>query len=163
MRRKIKMYIYIIIFIGILLVVLDFIPVKMAVNIRDSSNLKSYIKNDRQSLYICEYVQVTGSIWRVMGDENGVGEPLKSGSIYFYQPSEGKNPLKALNSGFVPYYTFNKFVFIGEEGKRFEEGIDVLLDFKVDDWKIVYPIRRNSLRDIYAPKSYLTIYDFIKI
>ncbi|MBB6217233.1 hypothetical protein HNQ80_003352 [Anaerosolibacter carboniphilus] len=144
------------------IILLDFIPVKMAINTKKDELKKMLKGRETKQLYICRYTQVTGSIWLAIGDENGVRDLITGGSIYLAEPLSGKDPLKSLNKSFVPYYTRNKYVFIGEEGNVLNEAGDLMIDFKVDEWRIVSPIRRDSFRDIYAPKSYLTIYDFIK-
>lgn|GEM_PF-3596899 len=148
------------------LIILDFIPVKMAVDISKVENLRKYNINKNEKLYICEHVQVTGAIWRAIGDKDGVRDLKNRGSIYLAEPLQGKDPLKELNNAFTKPYlpqARNGFIFIGEEGSKLDEGDDTTVEFKVRDWKIISPIRRDSIRDIYAPKSYLTIYDFIKL
>jgi hypothetical protein len=147
----------------VILLLADFIPIKMAVNIQKDDLKKLVSDKSSDKLYICEHTQVTGSIWLAIGDEEGERELLDKGSIYLADPLKGKDPLRSLNKSFVPYYTFNDYIFIGKQGNQVNEGDDLTIDFHVDEWKIVYPIKRNSIRDIYAPKSYLTLYDFIKI
>ncbi|MBB6217237.1 hypothetical protein HNQ80_003356 [Anaerosolibacter carboniphilus] len=152
------------------MILLDFIPVKTAVNIEKGDLKKLLDIKGSKELYICRYTQVTGSIWLAIGDENGVRDLIPKTAIYLSEPLRGKDPLKSLNRSFIPYYTGNEYVFIGnteqteKTGDLIVDGVqELMLDFKVDEWRIVYPIRRDSLRDMYAPKSYLTIYDFIKL
>ncbi len=155
----------------VIFIILDFIPIKMAVNI-DTEDLTKLKKTEDQKVYICEHVQVTGSIWQAIGDEKGVRELLDSGVIYLAEPLKGRDPLMELNYAFQKVYepqAHNGFVFIGKElnvetvGDIKIDGVQELtVDFNVDDWRIISPIRRDSFRDIYAPKNYLTVYDFIK-
>ena len=155
----------------IILIVLDFIPIKKAINI-DSDDLTKYKNNESQKLYIVDYVQVTDSIWEVIGDEKGVRKLQDGVVMYLAEPLQGKDPLKELNYAFQKVYepqAQNGFVFIGKEVRTIVEGgnngdpKDLMVHFQIDDWRIIYPIRRDSIRDIYAPKSYLTVYDFIKL
>ena len=119
-------------------------------------------------------VQVTDSIWEAIEDEKGIRDLSKNEVIYMAETLKGNEPLKKLNSSFQKTYepnAHNKFVFVGNEissntvGDLEIDGVqEKTIDFQVDDWQIVYPIKRDSFRDIYAPKSYLTIYDYyIKI
>lgn len=165
------MFFYILVLLIILLIGLDFIPVKMAIKI-DTGDLSKYKSDESQKLYITEYVEVTDSIWEVIGDEKGVRKLQNGVAIYIAEPLQGKDPLKELNYAFQKVYepqANNGFVFIGKEMKTIVEGgnggdpKDLMVHLQVDDWRIIYPIRRDSIRDIYVPKSYLTVYDFIKL
>ena len=172
MQRRKKMILYSCISIIGLLIILDFIPVKFALKI-NSVDITKYKEEDGQKIYICKPVQVTDSIWEAIGDEKGIRDLSKNEVIYMAEPLKGNEPLKKLNSSFHKTYepnAHNQFVFVGNEissntvGDLEIDGVqEKTIDFQVDDWQIIYPIKRYSFRDIYAPKSYLTIYDYIKI
>lgn len=171
MQRRKKMFLYSFISIIGLLIILDFIPVKFAVKI-NSVDITKYKEKDGQKIYICKPVQVTDSIWEAIGDEKGIRDLSKNEVIYMAEPLKGNDPLKKLNGSFQKTYepkAHNQFIFVGNEissntvGDMEIDGVqEKTIDFKVDDWQIVYPIRRDSFRDIYVPKTYLTVYDFIK-
>ena len=171
MKKKKKMVVFSFISIIGLLILLDFIPVKFAVKL-NSVDITKYKHLDGQKIYICKPVQVTGSIWEAIGDEKGVREISKNEVIYIAEPLKGNDPFKKLNGSFQKIYesnAYNQFVFVGNEisanivGDIEIDGVqEKTIDFEVDNWQIVYPIKRDSLRDIYASKAYLTLYDFIK-
>ena len=76
---------------------------------------------------------------------------------------EGKttfNNLKEISNISLGYPVLNMYIFQGKINKRkIYENVS-LNWLQLEKWDIVYPIKRSSLRSLYVPKSYLTIYDF---
>lgn len=119
-RNKNDIVLYSVLSLVALIIALDFIPVKMAVDIK-TDDLTKFKKNENQKVYICKHVQVTGSIWQVIGDEKGVRKLFDCGVIYLADPLLGSDPLRELNHAFRKIYepqARNGFIFIGEEEKR---------------------------------------------
>lgn len=78
-----------------------------------------------EKLCICEHVQVTGAIWRAIGDTEVVWDLKDRGSIYLADPVQGKDHLIELNNSFSKPYlpqARNGFVFIGEERNKLVGG-----------------------------------------
>ena len=85
-----------------------------------------------------------------------------------YYIIKGDSPVKVLNKrsfDIIALYNMpgdktNKF-YIKQKGKivksKSEPDINVIYAI---DWDILYPINRATFRRFYAPKSYLTIYDY---
>ena len=138
--KKIIRKIIVLLFIVVLM---DFIPIKMAIKIDD----KGLIKSEE---YLCIHAQVTGGNWEV---QNYAEEQL------YFEFLHGNNPFYVLSKNFTTDYiepTRNRYIFTGNIIKKEKE----IYDLDIHQWEIVYPIQRKSFRILYAPKSYLTIYDF---
>ncbi len=136
MKRLIKILILLI----ILLFAIDFIPIKFAIDIS-----KDNIKNG----YLCYHEQVTGGNWRVENTEE---------QLYF-EYLIGRSPFNYLSKIYSTDYiepSGNKYVFYGVIEPKSNE----VFDLNVSNWDIVYPISRKSIRGLYSPKNYLTLYDF---
>lgn len=126
---------------------LDFVPIKRAIYIEDTENLKS-------DEYICSFTQVTGGNWEVESPSSDYGT-----NQLFFEDLIGNGPLDYLDKNFSTDYlepSGNRYLFSGTVIPK-EDGI---YDFKIKKWHIVYPIQRKSIRMLYAPKGYLTIYDY---
>jgi hypothetical protein len=56
--------------------------------------------------------------------------------------------------------SFNQYVFWGNmKQKQVAENFAInILD--ANEWNVIYPIKRKSIREFYAPKGYFTIYDY---
>ena len=100
--------------------------------------------------FVCSFAQVTGGNWEA---ENYANEQL------FFDGLIGKNPMKVLDKNFSTDYlepSGNKYIFSGE----IIEKDDSIYDLNIFEWDILYPIQRKSIRMLYAPRHYLTIYDY---
>ena len=143
MKKSIKKFIT----FCILALLLDFIPIKWAINIEG-------IKNFKTNEYLCSFAQVTGGNWQV---KNNI-ESYESGQLYFEYLHE-KDPFNVLDKNFSTDYlepSGNMYVFTGKIINKEHD----MFDLKVESWEITYPIQRKSLRMLYTPKKYLTIYDY---
>ena len=129
------------------MIALDFIPVKFAKN--------KYLVN-QSNAYVCSYTQTTGANYCASMEDN----PQKEKNFYF----EIKGyPFDILSKEYKKEYeepTGLKYVFYGpvtvlDSG---ESAADCSIE--IQDWAMVYPILRPSFRGLYAPKGYLTVYDF---
>lgn len=132
---------------SIFALILDYIPIRWAINVDDS---KKFETNE----YLCSFAQVTGGNWEVKNNLKN----REDGQLYFEYLRE-KDPFDVLDENFSTDYlepSGNIYVFTGEIINR-EHNI---YDLKVKHWEIVYPIQRKSLRMFYTPKNYLTIYDY---
>ena len=119
-------------------ILLDFVPIKFAV--RESQDCKS-------DLYLCKYTQVTGGNWEDINHGIFIDE-LKGNSFY-----------TCLRDIYLTDYIEPSGNLYLMEGKLIEKNTDEF-DLDVKKWDIIYPISRKSYRVIYAPKGYLTIYDY---
>ena len=138
----------------IIAILLNFIPVKFAVNLDDAE------KNLRDGTYICETNRVALDIgWYI---DNELNKHLDTGlSIKV----SGKKPEKFLSEktfDFKWYELYNQYLLMGDisntqENK--ETGV-ISADLNVKKWEIIYPIRRASFRQYFTPKGYLTVYDY---
>ena len=127
------------------IIILDFIPVKFAKN----KNLVKY----KQNTYICTYCQVTGGNYCATIDNN----PLLEKPIYFEIIDYPFNILK--NDRYRKEYeepTGIQYVLCGKVTTISNENSEI----DIENWSMVYPIMRPSFRVIYAPRAYLTVYDF---
>lgn len=136
-----------IILLGII-IGLDFIPVKFAEN-------KNLVQN-RPNAYVCSYVQTTGGNFCASMNDN----PKKEKTFYF---EINDYPFDILSEKYRKEYeepTGQQYVFYGliSEMNVVESTADCKIE--IEDWAMVYPILRPSYRVLYAPKGYLTIYDF---
>lgn len=143
MKRFIKLVLTLI----LIVVILDYIPVKFAQRVEQMSD----------DAYICSYTTATDGNWEASEEEN----PQLSENKYLNLNSKTLfyclNEIRNVSRG-EPI--LNKYIFKGNAEPHYindSVSVDWLEDYK---WAIVYPIKRSSIRDIIAPKSYLTIYDF---
>ena len=125
-------------------------PVKFAIKIKQLSD------NSTLNLYICEYSTATDGNWVATKEHN----PWLSEAIYLNLESNEVygNISNIFKEGGEPIT--NRYVYWGtmrqeEVAKNFTINI---LD--AEKWNIVYPIKRNTIRGLYAPKGYFTIYDY---
>lgn len=146
--RKKKLLICCVVFF--ILFILDFIPVKFAIKIKQFSD------NNALNVYICEYSTATDGNWVATKEHN----PWLSETIYFNLESNEifGNISDIFKEGDEPIT--NLYVFGGtmRQEKVAENFTINILD--VEKWNISYPIKRNTIRGLYAPKGYFTIYDY---
>ncbi len=138
------------IIIGIL-IILDFIPIKFA------SKLSEFKNNRTENVYISEHTAVTGGDWYADKETN----PWLSESVDFILDDEkifGNISKIYTTEDEAPSY--NLFVYWGimkQEQVADNFTINIL---EANKWNIIYPIKRKSIRGLYAPKGYFTIYDY---
>lgn len=156
-RKVMKIIFSFVIFIVSIIIIaisLNFIPIKFAVNLDDAK------KNLKDGTYICETNRVSlDTGWYA---DNELNKHLIGGlAIKVF----GKNPEKFLSEktfDFKWYELYNQYLLIGDIG-NFKEDKDtkvVFADLNVKKWQIIYPIRRESFRQYFTPKGYLTVYDY---
>jgi hypothetical protein len=146
-KVKILIKIILIIFTSII-VILNFIPVKISAHIKN-------IKTDDTGVIICEYDQVTGASWRIIGDSKGL---FKKGEGEYIDIT-GKTPGEKLDWTILLGEN-NKFILHGKFIGTKEIAGENCRVFEVSHWDIVYPINRTTLRGYVSPKGYLNIYDY---
>ncbi len=136
MKKLIKISIFLI----ILLFAVDFIPVKFAIDVSD---------DNIESGYLCYHEQVTGGNWRVENTDK---------QLYFDNLT-GNSPFNYLSKIYSTDYiepSGNRYVLYGTIMPKEND----IFDLNVEHWNIVYPVSRKSIRALYVPKRYLTLYDF---
>ena len=135
------------------LFLLDFVPIKYAIKIEyvEKNHSKTY------DFYMCEYTATTfGDIKADPKYNKELSKP-----IIFYE-LKNNSPFKFLSKEYTTDYiepSNNKYVFKGNIVCEVKD-IGLVKSLKINNWDIVYPIKRKSLRGLYVPKGYLTIYDF---
>ena len=141
--------------IGSCFFLMEFIPVKYAIENKDASS------------YICYYEPKTNGPdllnWTFLVDN-------EDGSRTGYEVKViGETPYDVLNyNDFEPISHYNLpgesmgVVFYGDivEADLIDERYDYII--YSTGWEIVGPIKRSSFRNKYVSKDYLTIYDFNK-
>lgn len=150
--QKIKLLILCIL---IILIGLDFVPIKFAVKLDDVK------KNLDVGKYICsteaKYSEYTGLIAKVSSNQH-----IDQNICVI---ASGNSPDEILSEKTFDFEWFeveNIFLLDGKV-EKFEEDKrtnSLYADLYVDNWKVIYPIKRATFRQYYAPKTYLTIYDF---
>ena len=149
MKRLGKKLCILILVIITILIVLNFVPIKFAVNIKEISH--------SDNAYVCSYSTATDGNWCATTFDN----PNLTEDIWINIDTAHDfscwNEIVGLSRG-EP--VLNKYVFYGEieEHKVYDKIYFKYL--KSSKWDIVYPIRRNSLRALFTPPHYLTIYDY---
>ena len=148
------MLLIIILIIVAIFVFLDFIPVRFAEVVDASYNNGDFTESSEIIDLLATYSNKTGNFdypWDAYSSHNDY--------IIFY--IKGNNPYQTLSRRDFYY-----------DRKEWKIDIDFILtgklllleenlwEFDISTWKIVYPVERQSFRKYYAPKSYLTIYDF---
>lgn len=149
MKRKIVIGVIGIVF----LILLDFIPIKFAIKDVDS---KTVFINEPK----------LGSVeWAEVKYENNEFD-------YDYMIGyvmNGKSPDEVLNK--KDFDKSDLYLMHGDNTNKFliyyDEKISMsdyesfpVYKIVATDWDILYPVHRYSLRRLYAPKHYLTLYDF---
>lgn len=151
--RIIFSFTIIVIFLIIIAISFNFIPVKFAVKLDDAK------KDLKVGSYICESSVVTPGVgWYADSDLNRIEDGLGV-------RVSGNCPEKSLSEktfDFKWYELYNQYLLIGdiENIKEDKDTKVVFADLNVKKWKIIYPIRRASFRQYFTPKGYLTVYDY---
>ena len=157
--KHVKGGIMILLFILAVLFLLDFVPVKFAQIVGSPYNENRIVDDLNHIDIIATYSKKTGDFeypWEA----------------YFKQDSE-ISIIRFKVIGNIPYDILNRKDFY-HNNTEWKIDISFMLkgelqiinetectgEFNISSWEMVNPIRRNSLRKYYAPKTYLTIYDF---
>lgn len=131
------------------MIALDFVPIKFAKN-------KNLIQN-QSNAYVCHYTQTTYGNYVAPIEDNP-----KHNKQYYFEITE--YPISILkNEAYRKEYeepTGVQYVFYGPITVLDENNSAVDCSIEIQDWAMVYPIMRPSYRAVYAPKGYLTVYDF---
>jgi hypothetical protein len=150
--------------VGVVLVSLDFIPVRFAKDVdtiyndvdiitepsKDIDILASRITKTLHPEYTWEAFFRQDSFTNVLAIFNIKGNsPYQKLSRREFYNKKGKE-----ESSLFRFMLSGKFT-LDEDIKDYDAG-----EFDISTWKIVYPIERKSFRRYYVPESYLTIYDF---
>ena len=122
-----------------------FTPVKYALKQSDLDSKEAY--------FLIKWIQVTGSDWMIIGDQNGLYEhPL-------YIIADGKIPSVVSNYAIATGH--NTYICYGSyEGEADIGGGHFLSKYHFTDWDILYPVQRNGLIP-FMPKGYLCKWDFV--
>lgn len=122
-----------------------FIPVKQAIRQDELNHLK-------EPYYLIQWVQVTGSEWMIIGDQNGQYEQPK------YIVAKGEIPSIVKNYDIATGH--NTYICYGEySGKTDIGGGEILETYQFNGWDILYPVKRNTPIP-FMPKGYLCTLDF---
>lgn len=128
---------------------LNFIPIKWAVR------MPLHVEDS----YVCSYTTATDGNWYASIEDNphlhkalyiNVNVPETSNFLMLKEIADCRKGIP-IN---------NKYVFYGEIEQR-EAAEDTFFNqLQPSNWDIVYPVRRDSIRNFIAPRSYLTVYDY---
>lgn len=124
---------------------LIFIPVKQAVR-------QDELNNSSKPYYLVQWIQVTGSEWMVIGDQNGQYEQPKYIVVKGELPSIVKN--YDIATGHNTYICYGEYL-----GETDIGGGEVLETYQFNGWDILYPVKRNTPIP-FMPKGYLCKQDF---
>ncbi|MDQ2087487.1 hypothetical protein RBH29_13730 [Herbivorax sp. ANBcel31] len=155
MKSIVKLIIKIIAILIMVVILFNYIPIKNSHKLNNNDKM-TLTEETEDIIVVCRFEQVTGSPWMVeeiISQDKTILE--KSEFIII----EGENPKKYLKNGlFIPG---NSFVFKGQlDGEKHLDGLENYKVFVASSWDIIYPIDRYSIRLLFAPKGYLTIYDY---
>lgn len=133
-----------------ILIVLDFIPIKFA------SQWSDFASNS-EGVYICKVSTATDGNWVAEKEFN----PWLSESTYLVLKND--QVFGSISKIFTTENdepSNNVFVFWGTVNQeQWADNLRVnILDAR--KWNIIYPIQRKTIRGLYVPKGYFTIYDF---
>ncbi len=163
---KVKIVIFAILILVAVFFILEFIPIRLAVKKENISyNNSVVLEVDSYQTFICRAEPKLTSDTSVRWIAEKQDNPHLDKNVYLVLT--GNIPHKLLSDkdydvNLNQNTTNNKFVVSGVC-----VSVDVsdvytynIVRLNVEDWDIVSPIKRLSFRRFYAPKSYLTIYDF---
>ena len=121
------------------------ISVKYAIY-KSELNIKRYI--------ICEPVLVTGYEWIMTEDENGKTQPT-------YCIISGNEPGNSLSLSYDFMSADNQFVFYPIEKKEYysEELQENVVEYIVEKWDILYPVKHGNILDIIPMSHAITKLD----
>ena len=123
-------------------------PIKYALFIEDLADAEN-------PYYLVQWTQVTGSSWRIIGDQNGYFENPQYIIIEGEAPSVVKN--NSVATGENIYVCYGEYM-----GENEIANTGMIFDtYKFTDWDILYPVRRETiLPSWFYPIGYLSKADF---
>ncbi|WP_338552540.1 hypothetical protein [Paenibacillus sp. KS-LC4] len=142
-------------FVVIAPVLMNFIPIKFAVKLVEAQ------QRQNTGEYICvteaKYVLDTGWIAKT-----NINSHLKENLAVRVSRNSPNKFLSEKEFDFGWYELENRFLLIGnvESFEKDKETKVRYANLNVDEWEIVYPIKRASFRKYFTPNSYLNIYDY---
>jgi hypothetical protein len=143
MKSKLKLIVTLIIIV--ILVVINYFPLKFAVQDLNSIKNKEYI--------IIEEAKITDIEWKIIGDNYGFYDKNYKYASIIGEVPPGKFKLDQAG---IPS---NKYVCYGEYvGKEIKQEVQCEI-FKVTKWDIIYPVIREL--GFFAPRGSLNVYDLI--
>ena len=138
------------IIIGIL-ILLDFIPIKFA------HKLSEFNDSDVENVYISEHTAVTGGDWFADKENN----PWLPQSVDFIlQDNKVFRNISKIYTTESEAPSYNLFVYWGTMKQEQVADNFTINILEAKKWNVIYPIKRKSIRGLYAPKGYFTIYDY---
>jgi hypothetical protein len=154
-----KLLIIILLVVVAAFVSLDFVPVKHA-------KVVDTIYNEANITELSEDIDILAAFtYKTVDLEYPWEAYYRENSDYYLVifKIKGNNPYQQLSRR--DFYNKNKLAstnirFMLSGKLTLEEREYYIGEFDISAWEIVYPIERKSFRKNYAPKSYLTIYDF---
>ncbi|USB34367.1 hypothetical protein [Paenibacillus sp. YPG26] len=155
MARGVKRIFSIMLYIILIAILVNFVPVKFAVKLEDAQ------KQLEVGKYICvtesKYVFETGWIAK-----KKINKHLKETLAVKVSRNSPDKYLSNSQFDFKWFEIENRFLLTGEVG-NYERNKDtnvLYADLDVDKWEVIYPINRASFRKYFTPPGYLTIYDY---
>lgn len=154
-----KRRIYVLIGVVLIIFALDFVPVKFAVSESTQAN------DDNTIEYIFTYEPKTSGAdvinWAA---EAPPAQFRPSATVVGSDPydvlaNKDFDAIKLYNAP-SSVFSINRFIFRGKAEVATDDSNGYDLTIHSEEWKILYPINRLSVRRYYVPKSYLTIFDY---
>lgn len=138
MKRILKILLLVILVIAAIFLCTNFYPVKWSVTRQQLDDRKDYI--------LVEPYLVTVAPWKIIEDKNGKYDDYCAVRLVGNEPNEFNSSVDLGHNIFVCY---GKFL---EDGNLAGETYKV---FEVENWDILFPIKRNSIFSPFMPKSFL--------
>lgn len=149
------------IFVGYL-----FFPVKFTLKQKDLDALE-------KPYFLIEWVQITGSSWMIVGDEDGYYDQVAyivdekdiqhikdMGDQGKYIISNGEMPSIVRTDDFTMWHN-TYIVYVNYVGER-DVGISkTISEYEFTGWDVLYPVKRDGSIIPFLPKSYICKWDFI--
>lgn len=171
-KKRVGKIIIIIFLVIAICLILERIPVKRSISEEEINN-----RVCEDNTYICRYAATTGPSWEIYKNPDDMPQSVCL---------EGNVPFDALNHGEFFFFANNKFLIQGEVvGKRLVDVEGNIKDYYGNDmdkcladmqsldgrcecydiinvlqWDIIGPIVRGESLRFFAPKKYLSIWDF---
>lgn len=137
-----------------MLIVSMFFPIKFSVKF-------SELKKSESSIYLCKYVDYTEASWELIGNKDGLfkADAIQNVIVDGLEPPKSLSDVILNNTKKENIYIIYGEV-IGE--KKYDDYPESKPQkvIKCKKWSLLYPIMRGDSIRPFAPKSYLTIYDF---
>lgn len=142
--KNTKFYTTIVLILLVVILIILYMPIKFSVKINELNDKRNYI--------VTEVQKATIAPWTLI-DVNGYYFETRDIRLTGNEPTGFNLGIETAGNKFVCY------------GSNFEKGFlndEQYHIFNVEDWDIVYPIKRKSFFKNILPKKYLSIYDYIQ-